>query len=78
MLSNPSQWGKGGFGAGKDSPAFSKNDFCRVGKKCLQRQDSLSRENSISVRNEALRRQLSSGRACLKENQILGNLILKL
>lgn len=68
---------KGGRGR-ESSPAFSKNDFCRVGEKSLQRQGSLSRENWIFVRNEALSRQLYSSREFFEENQIIGNLILKL
>lgn len=74
-------WVGGRVGAGKGNPAFSKkkkNHFCSVSEKRLLRQGSLSGENRISVRNEALSRQLASSREFLKENQSIGTLILKL
>ena len=74
-------WVGGRVGAGKGNPALSKkkkNHFCSVSEKRLLRQGSLSGENRISVRNEALSRQLASSREFLKENQSIGTLILKL
>lgn len=88
MSSNPSQWtGEGGAGLGGGSgqgkailpsQKKKKNHFCSVSEKRLLRQGSLSGENRISVRNEALSRQLASSREFLKENQSIGTLILKL
>lgn len=83
----PSGWGRGelgwGEGWGRERQSCllkkkKKNHFCSVSEKRLLRQGSLSGENRISVRNEALSRQLASSREFLKENQSIGTLILKL